>query len=256
MDPAKRELLAPLKAPHIFGGKRPSLEQNYYDVVNQLNIQIVDIRNNAIEDIVPEGIRTADGTVHEFDVIALATGFDSITGGLKDISIRGTEGLLRDKWDQGIWTYLGMTVSSFPNFFFLYGPQAPTAFANGPSPVEAQADWVVQVLTCMRAEGIVRLDATAEAEQEWKELVHYFSALSLRHNVPSGWNGEIIPGKVKEPLSFAGGLPYYINKIAEVREHGMRGFTMSGRQPQCAEKHVSTNGIGPIWVGHGEQRLH
>jgi cation diffusion facilitator CzcD-associated flavoprotein CzcO len=89
------------------------LEQTYYDQFNKPNVDVLDLRTNPIEDIVPEGILTADGVVHEFDVIALATGFDSVSGGLKDIDIRGSKGdLLRDKWENGIYTNLGLTASS------------------------------------------------------------------------------------------------------------------------------------------------
>jgi len=226
-DPRKRDLLAPLKKPHLLGGKRPSMEQWYYDIFDQPKVDIVDVRANPIEEVVPEGIRTADGTLHELDTIALATGFDSVTGGLKAINIRGTEGLLKDKWEKGIWTHLGMSVSSFPNFFIVYGPQAPTAFANGPSAVEPQADWIIAVLDDMRKQGKQRIEATEEAEKKWKERVMAHSMSSLRHTVPSGWNGGNIPGKVQEPLSYAGGLSEYRDRIDEVRQHGMTGFTVS-----------------------------
>ncbi|KAF1966559.1 FAD/NAD(P)-binding domain-containing protein [Bimuria novae-zelandiae CBS 107.79] len=224
-DPHKRDILAPLEGLHIFGGKRPSLEQDYYEQFNKSNVLVLDLRATPIVDIVPEGVRTADGKVHEFDVIALATGYDSITGGLKDIDFRSAQGeLLRDKWEKGTWTHLGMATSSFPNFLFLYGPQGPTANANGPSCVEAQADWIVDVLQWMRDEDKVRLDATPEAEQEWRKIVHDFSTPSLKHNIPSWNNGGNIPGKPIEPLNYAGGLPRYIRTIVHVRRHGMEGF--------------------------------
>ena len=121
-DPATAELLAPTEAPHPFGAKRLSLEQDFYEQFNRPNINVVDIKTHPIVRFEPEGILTADGTFHKLDVIALATGFDSITGGLKDIEIRGLGGeLLADKWDRGTWTYLGMTTARMPNFFFTYG---------------------------------------------------------------------------------------------------------------------------------------
>jgi cation diffusion facilitator CzcD-associated flavoprotein CzcO len=117
-DPKKAELLAPMEPPHPFGAKRLSLEQDFYDQFNRPNINVVDMKTTPIKRIEPEGILTADGTFHKLDVIALATGFDSITGGLKDIAIRGLDGeLLADKWNMGTWTYLGMTTARFPNFF-------------------------------------------------------------------------------------------------------------------------------------------
>lgn len=227
-DPRKRDLLAPLQKPHVLGGKRPCMEQWYYDIFDQANVDIVDVKETPIQEVVPEGIQTEDGIVHELDIICLATGFDSVTGGLNAMNIRGRNGLLlREKWEKGIWTHLGMTMASFPNLFTIYGPQAPTSFANGPSAVEPQADWIIQVLQDMRREGKQRIEATEEAERRWKELVIHFSAITLRHKVPSGWNGGNIPGKVQEPLSFAGGLPDYRNRIDEERKGGMKGFVMS-----------------------------
>jgi cation diffusion facilitator CzcD-associated flavoprotein CzcO len=74
-DPRKRDLLAPLEPLHPFGVKRPCPEQNYYEQFNRPNVDVVDIRNNPIAEIKPSGILTNDGTLHEFDVIAVATGF-------------------------------------------------------------------------------------------------------------------------------------------------------------------------------------
>ncbi|KAF1962661.1 cyclopentanone 1,2-monooxygenase [Byssothecium circinans] len=227
-DARKRDLVAPLTPLHVFCGKRPSLEQDYYEQYNKENVDIVNTRENPIVDIVPEGVLTEDGTVHELDAIALATGYDSVVGGLKDIDIYGSSGeLLRDKWEKGTLTYLGMTSSSFPNFFFLFGPQAPTAHSNGPSCVEPQADWISGVLRRMREDGMVKIDATAEAEQEWKQLVYEKSAASLRYTVASSYNGGNIPGREMEPLSYAGGLADYIRRIGQVREQGMKGFTIT-----------------------------
>lgn len=65
-------------------------------------------------------------------MIALATGFDSITGGLKDMEIIGIGGeLMSDKWAKGTWTYLGLTTARFPNFF-LYVVDLRLIAANTP----------------------------------------------------------------------------------------------------------------------------
>jgi cation diffusion facilitator CzcD-associated flavoprotein CzcO len=125
-DPKKKDILAPLldKQPHTFGTKRPSLEQRYYEVYNQDNVDVVALKETPIETFTEKGIKLKDGRDLEFDVIILATGFDSVTGGLVQIDIKGTDGVsLADKWSKGTWTYLGMTTANFPNMYFLYGPQ-------------------------------------------------------------------------------------------------------------------------------------
>jgi cation diffusion facilitator CzcD-associated flavoprotein CzcO len=186
-DPEKRDILVPETPPHPFGGRRMSLEQDFYEQMDKPNIHIVDIKKNVVAEVVPEVILTADGKVHKLDIIALATGFDAITGGLKDIKLTGLNGeTLQEKWKMGTYTYLGISTAGFPNFFFLYGPQAPTAYSNGPSCVEPQADWVVDVLKDMREKGLTKIVPTKEAETAWKKNVNALHSKSLRDKV-EGW---------------------------------------------------------------------
>ena len=125
-DPKLAEKLAPRQPPHPFGVKRPSLEQTYYDVFNQENVRLVDLKETPIVEVTPNGVRTAEAE-HEFDILVLATGFDAVTGGLTQIDIRGVEGLtLKEKWAQGARTHLGLASAGFPNLLFLYGPQSPS----------------------------------------------------------------------------------------------------------------------------------
>ena len=77
-----------------------------------------DVRNNPIRRLRADGIVQADGTFHQVDAIALATGFDAITGGLKNLQIKGVNGkYLSNKWATGTQTYLGLATAGFPNFF-------------------------------------------------------------------------------------------------------------------------------------------
>lgn len=76
-DPARREVLAPLKMPHFFGVKRPCLEQNYYEQFNRPSVDVIDISKNGIAEVTETGIKLEDGSHYEFDIIAIATGFVS-----------------------------------------------------------------------------------------------------------------------------------------------------------------------------------
>lgn len=125
-DPKKRDLLAPLleNQPHTLGTKRPSLEQRYYEVYNQTNVDLISVKENPIVTFTEKGILMSDGKELKVDVIILATGFDAQTGGLVQIDIKGVDGItLKEKWAKGAWTNIGMTTNGFPNMFFLYGPQ-------------------------------------------------------------------------------------------------------------------------------------
>lgn len=140
-DPRVRDLLAPMAPPYSFGCKRISLEQGFFEIFNEPHVHLVDVNSTPIEAITGKGIRTSEKQ-WEFDYIICATGFDSFTGGLKQINIKNTSGEpLAEYWKDGIWTYLGMAISGFPNLFFTYGPQGPTALCNGPTVSPAPTDY-------------------------------------------------------------------------------------------------------------------
>ena len=223
-DPVKRDILAPLEPPHPFGTKRPSLEQNYYEQFNRENINVVDIKANPVVEVKPKGLVTADGKLHEVDVIALATGFDSLTGGMKDMGLKDVNGInLTEKWAKGTWSYLGMTCAGYPNMFFLYGAQGPTAFSNGPSCVECQGDWIIDAIARLRKENIRSITATREAEERWRKLVTELSDKTLFPKANSWYMGANIPGKAREQLNYAGGIPLYEKEIREAMD-GWNGF--------------------------------
>lgn len=125
-DPEKREIVAPYKQEHFFGTKRPSLEQDYYEVLDRPNVKLVNLKKTPIAEFTETGIKT--DVLHEFDVIILCTGYDSMTGSLMDLYIKDKDGkLLQEKWQKGVETYLGLMIHKMPNMFMVYSPQAPTA---------------------------------------------------------------------------------------------------------------------------------
>jgi cyclohexanone monooxygenase len=226
-DPAVAEMLAPTGPIHPYGAKRPSLEQNFFDIFNQRNVSLVDLRKTPIERVTRSGIKTAAGE-HDLDVLVLATGFDAVTGGLTSIDIRGTQGeTLREKWAKGVRAHLGMAAAGFPNLLFVYGPHSPNAFANGPTCAELQGDWIVQLLDHVRQRDWTRFEATAAAEEEWRVQVHALADATLFPQADSWYFGANIPGKPREMLSFAGGLSTYMAKCNESAERGYEGFTIS-----------------------------
>jgi cyclohexanone monooxygenase len=227
-DPAVAEKLAPREAPHPFGVKRPSLEQRYYEVYNQDNVELVDLRETAIERITPTGVVTSDGREHAIDVLVLATGFDAVTGSLIQIDIRGTDGRsFADAFAEGTRTQLGTTTAGFPNLFYLYGPQSPSAFCNGPSCAELQGEWVVQCLEYLRSHKLTRIEATREAEQVWADHMAELGDATLFGQAASWYMGANVPGKKRELLCYPGGLPLYLSKCQESADQGYAGFALA-----------------------------
>ena len=226
-DPAIAEILAPAEPIHPFGVKRPSLEQHFYEIFNQPNVSLVDLRTNPIERVTPGGIRTAAGE-HELDILVLATGFDAVNGGLTSIDIRGPAGeTLKDKWATGVRAHLGMAAAGFPNLLFVYGPQSPNGFCNGPTCAEVQGDWIARLLDHLRQGNYTRVEATVAAEEAWRAQVLALADATLFPRADSWYLGANIPGKPREMLSFTGGLPAYLAKCSESAERGYEGFALS-----------------------------
>lgn len=60
------------------GIKRPCLEQCWYEVLDQPNVEIVDVSKNEIKAFDETGIILEDGTHYDLDAVAIATGFVSL----------------------------------------------------------------------------------------------------------------------------------------------------------------------------------
>jgi cation diffusion facilitator CzcD-associated flavoprotein CzcO len=120
-DPDKRAKLTPS---YRFGCKRTIQSNTYLKALDRAHVEIV---RTGIARVLPEGILTADGTRHEFDAIIYGTGFKP-SAYLSFLRVVGRGGrTLAEAWRDGAEAYLGMTVSGFPNFFMLYGPNTNTA---------------------------------------------------------------------------------------------------------------------------------
>ena len=134
-DPKKQALMAPERAPYYFSTKRSPLEHDYYDVLEQENVDIVDLNRHPVEAFTETGLQLGSEELsREFDYVVCATGFDSFTGSLCNMGLKSKDGVdIRDVWSDGVRTYLGMMFAGFPNAFMVYSPQAPTALSNGPT---------------------------------------------------------------------------------------------------------------------------
>ena len=155
-------------------------------MLNQPNVYIHDLKEAPLKTFDEKGLVTADDKLHEFDAIALATGFDSYTGSLTLMGLKNKDGVaLADLWQEGISTYLGITISGFPNFFMAYTPQAPTALSNGPTIIEAQMETIVDMISKLESENVRSIEPQRAAEEEWKQTLDAMSKCKWRHITPS-----------------------------------------------------------------------
>ncbi|YAL84485.1 flavin-containing monooxygenase [Dermacoccaceae bacterium W4C1] len=194
-----------------FISKRPPIEHGYYAAFNRDNVTLVNIADNPIARMEPDGIVLRDGTQLPVDLVLFATGFDAFTGALNQIDIRGVGGReLAAHHREGYDNFLGLSVAGFPNMFFEYcGPQGPGILTNGLTLIEAQGEWIVNALAWLRAEGVVRADVTVQAQDEFTQLHEATAAATLLPETDSWWTGANVDGKKRGLVSFCGGFPAY-----------------------------------------------
>ncbi len=120
----KADILAPLEQPYPVATKRCSLEQDYYESLDRDNVDVIGLKTTPIQSFTAAGIKTEDGKERQHDYVILATGYDNMTGSLTGMGLRGKDGIdMKERWREGVWTYLGIMASGNPNLFMVYGPQ-------------------------------------------------------------------------------------------------------------------------------------
>lgn len=184
-DPATAEKLVPRD--HGFGTRRVPHETNYYEVYNQPNVTLVDLKATPFRRITPAGVETSDA-FHELDMLIYATGFDAVTGAFEAIDIEGVGGLkLKDKWSEGPITYLGLMVNGFPNFFMPAGPLSSQG--NIPRTSEYHANWIAELVGYMNSHGLTYAEPKPEAEQEFMQHAREAQSRHLSSRVDSWFTG-------------------------------------------------------------------
>ncbi|MEI6302074.1 MAG: NAD(P)/FAD-dependent oxidoreductase [Betaproteobacteria bacterium] len=223
-NPATADLLCP-GADLPFGTKRLCVDTDYYETFNRPNVSLVDVKADPLVEATPTGLRTASGQQFALDMIVLATGFDAMTGALKSIDVRGVGGrALKDKWEHGPRTYLGLAVAGFPNLFILAGPGSPSVLSNMVHSIELHVDWLTQFLTDMRAKGFTRIEAQQPAEDQWVAHVNEVAHRTLYPTANSWYMGSNIPGKPRVFMPYVAGVPAYRKIINDVAASGYEGF--------------------------------
>jgi cyclohexanone monooxygenase len=223
-DPDLAEKLMPT---YPFAAKRLCVDSGYFETYNRENVTLVDLREQGIEAVVERGVRMADGTVIELDVLIFATGFDAVTGALMRVDPSGRGGLrIREKWGAQVDAYLGLMVAGFPNLFLVNGPGSPSLLYNMVAAIEHHVDWIAGAVAYVREHGYRTIEPEREAEREWSALVGEVASETVYPKVDSWYMGSNVPGKVRTFLAWAGGGPSYVERVREVVENGYEGFRL------------------------------
>jgi len=224
-NPATAELLAPKD--HPIGTKRLCLDTNYYETYNRNNVALVDVRADPIQEITATGLRTREREYGPFDAIAFATGFDAMTGALREIDIRVEGGaVLAEAWEAGPRTNLGLMVAGFPNLFIITGPGSPSVKTQMILAIEQHTDWIADCLSHLRAKGYRRIEAAPAAQDAWVRHVNEVADGTLYPLANSWYVGANIPGKPRVFMPYVGGFAGYKKTCDAVAANGYEGFVL------------------------------
>ena len=224
-DKAVAEKLVPRGYP--YATKRLCVETDYLEIYNRPNVTLVDLRETPLKRADTGGLATTERHF-KFDAIVSATGFDAMTGALLAVDLRGKDGVtLRDRWQYGPQTYLGLQISGFPNMFTITGPQSPSILSNVIVSIEQHVDFVTDCLRHLRQRGLSRIEAEASAEAAWGEKCAALAASTFYPEANSWYMGANVPGKPRVMLPFVGGVGVYRGICNEIAAKGYEGFKLA-----------------------------
>jgi len=224
-DPAVAALLTPRG--FAYGTKRPTVGTDYYETFNRPNVTIVDVKSTPIERFTRNGV-AVDGDEIELDIVIAASGFDALTGALTAIDIKGIEGRsLKERWQDGPHTYLGICTSGFPNLYMIGGPGSPSVLTNVVMTNEMQVGWIADLIGAVERSGKTRCEVAPKAEASWTDTVQSAVKGNLWETAESWYVGANVPGKARVILAYAGGYPNYKMACDNERERQYPSFVLS-----------------------------
>ena len=219
-DPVVAEMLTPKD--HMFGSKRLPCESGYYEVYNQDNVLLVDVKKAPIQRITETGIQTADAH-YELDVIIYATGYDAVTGSLSRMHIQGQNGLtLKEKFAEGPRTFMGISSVGFPNLFTINA----ASVGNFVRAAEPLVEWISECVAYVRDHGYHCIQPTQQSEDEWTQHMIDGGQNILRTQADSWFVGANIPGKARFLLTAPDTAPQMRARRAEIASNGYKGFAL------------------------------
>lgn len=181
-DPVLREKLTPR---YQMGCKRILLSNDYYPALLRPNVEVI---TDAIDRVEKNGVRTKDGVLHQSDALILGTGF-KVAEYLSSIRVEGTRGELNDTWKKETATYLGITVSGFPNMFLLMGPNTGLGHNSMIFMIEAQARYATRCIAALR--DFQSMDVKPEMQQAFtRELAERTEGTVWKSGCKSWYQGD------------------------------------------------------------------
>jgi cation diffusion facilitator CzcD-associated flavoprotein CzcO len=131
----------------------------------------VEVETSGIDTITPTGIRTKDGKDIPLDIIVYATGYFAYTNVKKMLSFQvyGRDGRnLNSEWEAEAVSYKGITVSGYPNYFKINGPNTGTGHSSQISYMETMVDYTVDAICAVKQDKSIKaIDVRSNVQREY-----------------------------------------------------------------------------------------
>lgn len=164
-DPELRRALTP---DHTLGCKRILFSNDWYPALGRPNVDLVP---HAVTEILPGGVRSADGVERPADTLILGTGF-TITKMPIAERVRGADGrTVADVWQGSPTGYLGTMVAGFPNFFMVLGPNVGNGHTSAFVLIEMQARYIAETLRGLERGGYASAVPRQEVQDAFNDEV-------------------------------------------------------------------------------------
>jgi cation diffusion facilitator CzcD-associated flavoprotein CzcO len=161
-DPKLRKKVTP---DYTLGCKRILMSDEYYPALTRDNVDVV---TQGIKEVKAHSVVTEDGVERPADAIIYGTGFQ-VSDPIGPMKIYGVEGKeVRETWkESGMEAYLGVSVSGFPNFFLLLGPNTGLGHTSIVFMIEAQVNYVMQAVKTILKHRLRSLDVKAVVQERF-----------------------------------------------------------------------------------------
>ena len=234
-DPVLRAKLTPDFTP---GCKRLLQSNDYYPALQRPNVTV---ETEKIVEVVPEGIVTADGTVHEVDAIIYGTGFLVTDNPTADV-VFGVDGTsLAQHWaDTGMAAYCGTTIAGFPNFFMMAGPNTGIGHTSLVVMIEAQIAHVVGALDALRHAGADVVDVKPDALARWHAEVQAKAAPTVWNS--GGCSSWYLDAQGRNPTLWPDYTFRFVRRTAHFDPADYRLTSRTGGTPPGADSVLTTSG--------------
>jgi cation diffusion facilitator CzcD-associated flavoprotein CzcO len=178
------ELRARCVPDYVLGCKRVAFSNDWYPALARPNVEL---RTDPIERIGPGGVLAGNGELRPADVMIFGTGFKSLEF-LAPMAVTGADGQrLEDAWRDGAQAYLGVSVSGFPNFFMLYGPNTNLGGNSIIYMLEGQVGYALGAIKALQAERLAWLDVRPDVQGKFNSWVQKASRKSVWESGCHSW---------------------------------------------------------------------